>query len=200
MIGNRKAKRILNQCLLRVIVVVTVMTTLTGCSGGNNNNNNNQPGGQTSGPQTSATTPESTSAQDTQKTITATGQSVTTDNFVVTLEALNTLKGDEFNQPAEGKEFVELILVIENVSDEEYTVSSMLMFDAYEDGYAISESLSAQIASDVPTLDGTLAAGKKIRGKLAYELSKDWKELEVDVDLTELSFSDDGKIKIKITK
>lgn len=195
--GKSKANRMLKQSLFLMIAAVLVLAVMTGCSDTNNNNNTSQPGGQTSTPQTSGTT--SAPAQETEKTITATGQSVTTDNFVVTLEALNTLAGDEFNEPAEGKEFVELILVIENVSDEEYTVSSMLMFDAYEDGYAISESLSAQIASDTPTLDGTLAAGKKIRGKLAYELSKDWKELEVDVDLSELSFTNDEKIKIKLT-
>ena len=45
-------------------------------------------------------------------------------------------------------------------------------------------------------MDGTLVAGKKMRGKLAYELSNDWKELEVDIDLTALSLSTDGKIKI----
>jgi len=45
-------------------------------------------------------------------------------------------------------------------------------------------------------MDGTLGAGKKMRGKLAYELSNDWKELEVDIDLTALSLSTDGKIKI----
>jgi RNA polymerase subunit RPABC4/transcription elongation factor Spt4 len=130
------------------------------------------------------------------RTLTAAGQSVTTKNFTLTLEAVNKPKGEEFNEPAEGKEFVELVLVIENISEKDYTVSSMLMFDAYQDGYAVSESLSAHIASDTPTMDGALAEGKKLRGKLAYELPVDWKELEIDVDLTALSLSTDGKLKI----
>ncbi|MNW16766.1 hypothetical protein D3C71_2157350 [compost metagenome] len=45
-------------------------------------------------------------------------------------------------------------------------------------------------------MDGALAAGKKIRGKLAYQLPKDWKELEINTDFTVLSFSSDGEIKI----
>jgi hypothetical protein len=137
-----------------------------------------------------------TDGKDNDRTITAAGQSISTKNFTLTLEAVNKPPGSDYNKPAEGKEFVELVLVIENISEKDASVSSLLMFDAYVDGYAVSESLSAQIASDIPTMDGALAAGKKLRGKLAYELPAGWKELEVDADLTALSFSSEGKLKI----
>lgn len=47
-------------------------------------------------------------------------------------------------------------------------------------------------------MDGPLGAGKKIKGNLVYQLPNDWKELEIDVDLTALSFSTDGEVKIKL--
>jgi hypothetical protein len=46
-------------------------------------------------------------------------------------------------------------------------------------------------------MDGGLAAGKKLKGALAYELPQNWEELEIHIDLTALSlFSSDGEIKI----
>ena len=134
-----------------------------------------------------------------QKQIKKVGETVETQYFKVTVDSLKTLKGTTYNEPSKGNEFVQVNLTIENVSNKEYNVSSLLMFSAYCDGYSINESLSAQIADeDAKTMDGALAAGKKLKGALAYEVPKDWKELEIDVDLTLLEFSNDGKIKIKL--
>ncbi len=132
-----------------------------------------------------------------EKIITKAGDSITTKNFIVTVESFNKLPGDQFNKPDEGNEFWEIVMVIENKSDKEYSVSSIMMFEAYQDGYSVNESLSAQIANkSTSTMDGGLAAGKKLRGALAYELPGTWEELEVHVDLTALSFSTDGELKI----
>lgn len=129
--------------------------------------------------------------------ITKPGEGIETKNFRLAVESVNKPKGNDFNKPASGKEFVEVIVLIENISEKDYVVSSMLMFEAYQDGFATHESLNAQIASpDISTLDGNLAAGKKLRGKLAYELPIDWKELEINANLTMLTFSTDGEIKI----
>jgi len=136
-----------------------------------------------------------------ERTITKVGDAVETKNFKVTVESLEKVKSDnEFLQPEEGKEFVSVRLLIENISEKDYSVSSVLMFSAYQDGFSINEDLSAHaIKGGTNTLDGNLAAGKKIRGDLMYQLPKDWKELEIDVDLTALSlFSDDGEVKIKL--
>ncbi len=130
-------------------------------------------------------------------TINKPGEGIETKNFKVSVEAVKKPKGNEFNKPAEGKEFVEVVVLIENISKKDYNISSMLMFNAYQDGFSVNESLMAQTAdTDIKTLDGALAAGKKLRGKLAYELPKDWKELEINADLTKLSFSTDGKVKM----
>lgn len=143
------------------------------------------------------TAAKTTTAAPEEKIINCVGESLETKNFIVTVEALNKVKSDnQFLQPAEGKEFVEVVIIIENKSEKDYTVSSVLMFEAYQDSFSVDESFSAHAANDSSTLDGGLAKGKKLKGSLAYELPKDWEELEIQVDLTALSFSTDGEIKV----
>lgn len=60
----------------------------------------------------------------------------------------------------------------------------------------MDESFSAHTLTDNSSMDGGLAKGKKLKGSLAYELPKDWKELEIHMDLTLLTLSTDGEIKI----
>lgn len=142
--------------------------------------------------------PSKDSEKETNSTLTGPGQTITTKNFKVTLEKLRKLEGNDFSKPKDGNEFVEIVMLIENISKKDYTVSSMLMFDAYHDGFSVNESITAGIISDDPTMNGKLAAGKKLRGKLSYELPSDWKELEIDIDLTKLSFSSDGELKVLV--
>lgn len=132
------------------------------------------------------------------RTITAVGEGIETKNFKISVLSLDKPTSDnQFLVAEEGNEFVSVGLLIENLSDKDYTVSSMIMFNAYQDGFSINEALTAHvIKGQEKTMDGALAAGKKIKGSLMYEMPKDWKELEIDIDLTVLSFSNDGKVKI----
>ncbi|MEO3945126.1 DUF4352 domain-containing protein [Gorillibacterium sp. CAU 1737] len=131
--------------------------------------------------------------------ITKPGETITTKNFKLTVEALNKLSGSDFVKPTDGNEFVQVVVLIENISKKDYMVSSALMFDAYQDDFSINQDFMAlTLDNKLSTLDGELAAGKKLRGQLAYEVPKDWKQLEINVDLTKLSFSNDGEIKIKL--
>ncbi|MEK4276470.1 DUF4352 domain-containing protein [Paenibacillus sp. FSL R7-0026] len=130
--------------------------------------------------------------------ITEIGTGIQTKNFKVSVESLTKPKSDNmFVNPEEGNEFVSVGLLIENISEKDYTISSMIMFDAYQDGFSINEDITGHaLKGSEKTMDGALAAGKKIRGTLVYQVPKDWKELEVNVDLTKLSFSNDGEVKI----
>ena len=129
--------------------------------------------------------------------ITEVGQTITTKNFKLTVESLDKPKGNDFVKPNDGNEFVQVGILLENISEKDYTVSSMLMFNAYQDGFSVNEDLIAHtLDGSSSTMDGALAAGKKIRGTLAYQLPQDWKELEINTDLTILSLSSDGEIKI----
>lgn len=138
------------------------------------------------------------STKEENRTITAAGEGIETKNFKISVSSVDKPDSDNmFITPSEGSEFVAVNLVIENISKKDYTVSSMLMFEAYQDGFSINEDITAHaIKGYEKTMDGSLAAGKKIKGSLVYELPKDWKELEIDLDLTKLSLSTDGEVKI----
>lgn len=177
------------------ILIVFLLIAGIGMSGGENTNDDLSNSTLTSG----NIVENNNENKETEKTITTVGQTLTTKYFKVTVKSLKKLEGDSFNKPSSGNEFVQVQLEIENISDDDFTISSILMFNAYYDGYSVNESLSAQIADNsISTMDGALAKGKKIKGQLAYELPKDWKELEIDVDLTTMKWSNDGKIKIKL--
>ncbi|MBU5672593.1 DUF4352 domain-containing protein [Paenibacillus brevis] len=143
--------------------------------------------------------PGEPAAKDDDNVITAAGQTIQTKNFKITVEQFEKVESDnEFLQPEEGNEFLSIGLLIENISEKDYIVSSAVMFSAYQDGFSINEDLSVHVLKGGDTtLNGDLAAGKKMKGNLTYQVPSDWEELEVQVDLTALSFfNDDGKVKI----
>ena len=90
-------------------------------------------------------------------------------------------EGEEFFTPEEGNVFVGVNFVIENVSDEEQSVSSLLLFEGYADDVKLSYSLSAACVFDDGTLDGTIAPGKKLVGWYAVEVPENWATLELHI-------------------
>lgn len=103
-----------------------------------------------------------------------------------TATTLEESKGEQFFEPESGNVFVGIQFTIENISDEEQSVSSVLLFDAYADDVKCSYSLSATMAFD-GTLDGSLAPGKKLVGYYAVEVPEGWQKLELDVQSNWLS-------------
>lgn len=107
------------------------------------------------------------------------GEKVALKDIAVTLKSVTESSGANFMEPEEGKVFVICEFDIENNSASELAISSMLSFNAYVDDYAASFSLGGMIAAGKTQLDGSVAAGKKMNGVVAYEVPKNWKELEV---------------------
>ena len=108
------------------------------------------------------------------------GETAVTKKVKATITKMEKSEGSEFNRPADGHEFVLLHMTIENVSDKEISISSVLNFDAYVDDNAINEDLGAQISKDgTQTMNGTIAAGKRLTGVLGYEVPKGWQKLEI---------------------
>ena len=102
------------------------------------------------------------------------------DGVAVTLTSVREISKAQFYNPKEGNVFVLCEFVIENNKSEELDVSSMLSFNFYYDGYSASISLEALMAKgSANQLDGTIAAGKKFRGVVGYEIPKDWEEIEI---------------------
>lgn len=90
---------------------------------------------------------------------------------------MSETSGSEYNTAPDGKIFVLAEFLIENNSNEEISISSMLSFDAYIDDFSSSISLSAMLEGE--QLDGSIAAGKKLKGVIGFEAETDWKELSI---------------------
>lgn len=97
----------------------------------------------------------------------------------VTLTDYKESNGSEYNTPSDGNVFILVEFEIANNTKKELAVSSMLSFDAYADDYALSYSLSALMEKDGTQLDGTIAAGKKLKGWIGWEVPEDYGVIEI---------------------
>ena len=77
----------------------------------------------------------------------------------------------------------------ENISSKEEAISSLMLFDCYADGVKCDYSIGANSSFGDGGLDGDIAAGKKLVGWYAVEISEEWKELELTVKSSWLSKS-----------
>lgn len=115
-----------------------------------------------------------------KKTEFSVGEIVDLNGVNASLLSITESTGGQFNAPDEGNVFVLLEFEIENNSDKDISVSSIMSFEAYCDDYAISQSLSGLMSVENKNqLDGSVAAGKKMNGVIAYEVPADWQQIEV---------------------
>ena len=68
---------------------------------------------------------------------------------------------------------------IANNTEKELAISSALSFDAYADDYALNFSFSALMEKEGNQLDGTIAAGKKLKGWIGWEVPADYQNVEI---------------------
>lgn len=133
-------------------------------------------------------TPETVAPTTAGEKVFKVGDSVELNKVVVSFIGIETSTGSDFNTPEEGKVFLLCEFEIANNSSEELSVSSILCFEAYCDDYACEYSLGALMAAEGKAqLDGSVAAGKKMKGVVGYEVPADWKELEVQYTMDILS-------------
>lgn len=107
------------------------------------------------------------------------GDTAESNGVKVTLVNAETGHGSQYLTPSAGNIFVTLEFEIENDSSSDINVSSIASFEAYCDDYSVTESITAVTLSDKSTLDGNVAAGKKMNGVISYEVPEDWQNLEV---------------------
>jgi hypothetical protein len=160
---------------LSLILVVLLMVAFIGCSDnttpekvGNTDKTNEQ--GDTSG-------------EDTQKTgeneIFKVGDTVKMGDLQFTVNGVRVSEGKTF-KPDEGNVYLMVDITVENIGSEEESVSSLLMFKLVDKdgmGYdlAISDDQQGQ-------LDGSLAAGRKMKGEITYEVPKTINAFELEID------------------
>ena len=119
-------------------------------------------------------------AETTEAPVFTVGDTLEMGDILVTLVDVSESKGSQFFAPTDGNVFVTCGFIIENNSDSEMAVSSLMSFECYFDDYAANISLGAMAADQSKQqLDGTVAPGKKISGVVGYEAPADWTDMEV---------------------
>ncbi len=164
---------------LSLVLLVVLMVCMTACGEGVEKEVTDSNG-------------ETTTIQDTTFGL---NETAVFDNLKITATDLKESNGVEYFEASEGNVYVGVKFEIENISDEDQSISSIMMFSSYVDDTASDYSISALMAFDENgnTLDGTLAPGKKMIGYYAVEVPIEWKNLDIQVqpdmlDETKASF------------
>ncbi len=102
-------------------------------------------------------------------------------NLKFTATEIKESTGGSFLSPEDGNVYVGVKFTVENISDEEQAVSSVLLFDAYSGDTKCDYSISALTDFGESSIDGSIAPGKKLEGWYGVEVPADWSEIELDV-------------------
>ena len=107
----------------------------------------------------------------------------------VTATEIKKSEGESFFSADRGNVFVGVNFTMENTSDKDQALSSLLLFDAYADEIKLSFSMNASMAMAFSdgTLDGSLPFGRKMVGWYAVEVPKNTKILKLEVKSSWLS-------------
>lgn len=96
-----------------------------------------------------------------------TGDTVKFDDLEITLNGVRTSKGDQYFKPKNAK-FLLVELTIENKGDKAANISTLLSMSLYD-----ADSFKSDIAiftDSKGSLDGEIAAGRKLRGEVAFDV------------------------------
>lgn len=80
-------------------------------------------------------------------------------------------------EPKDGKKYLVLFFEAENISSEDQYINTFY-HNAYLDDYDIDQTMLIVEPEGYSMFSGDLAAGKKLKGYVAYEVDPDWKKLE----------------------
>ena len=178
---NCKKRQRPGGCLIAVIVVVVLVILLAVAGSGSTQDAAPQATAEPSQPAASSPSETDAASQEEQtETTYGVGDTVESDGVEVTLVSAEENTGADYITPADGSVFVALEFEIVNNSQQDISVSSLASFEAYCDDYSVSQSLTgATLYDDKGTLDGSVAAGKRLSGAIVYEVPADWQQLEV---------------------
>lgn len=161
--------------ILGIIVIIVIVAALNGTDDGPKKVENTDGTKQASTDKANTTTPEA------EVTTFKVGETASLKDVLVTLNGVTESEGSDFNMPSDGNVFLLCEFTIENNSSKDIAVSSIMSFEAYVDDFSINQSITGLLEKgDKNQLDGSVAAGKKMNGIIAYEAPKDWKEIEIN--------------------
>ena len=119
-----------------------------------------------------------------EKTEFTVGETAEQKSIQITLVSTTESSGSEYITPDDGNIFLLCEFEIANNSDKDINISSITCFEAYCDDYSINQDiigLQAPEAEGKNQLDGSVAAGKKMNGIIAYQVPAGWSTMEVNV-------------------
>lgn len=171
-------------CLQKILIVIAVLVVLgiIGSALGDDD----EPKVVENGNATTQQAQNNTEAteEEPERTEFSVGETVELNDVQVTLSDAIESEGGEYTRPDDGNEFLLLEFDIVNNSDSDINISSVMNFEAYCDDYSINQDLlglQAPEAEGMNQLDGSVAAGKKMNGIIAYQVPKDYKTFEINV-------------------
>lgn len=106
------------------------------------------------------------------------GEIVETSSLKISYLSAGEYKSDnEFMQPEEGYTYWRTEFEIENISDTDQAISSMMSWECYADDYSMEQSW---VGDDV--IDATLSPGKKVKGAMYFIVPVDAEEIIVEFE------------------
>lgn len=159
--------------IVLVVIGVIVMAAIVGGNGDGEENEPKKVG------EVQETPDNSGKQEEEKKTLFKKGEVAELNDVQVTLTDFKESTGSDFNEPSEGNIFLLTEFEILNNTEEDLGISSALSFEAYADDYAVNYSLNAIIDIEGTQLDGAIAAGKKMKGWIGYEVPEDYKNVEI---------------------
>lgn len=167
---------------LLILLAAALTLSLASCSG-KEPQDEDAPGGASEPAQQIQQTQESAPVQEEtpapESDAFTVGDAVSVNDIVVTLVDVSESTGGNYMKPDDGKVFILCEFNIENNSDKDLPISSIMSFKAYIDDYSATLNISAILSSNKSQLDGSIAAGKKMNGVIGYEADESWETIEI---------------------
>lgn len=166
---------------LKWIIIAIVVLAIIGSAmgGGSESENVKKADSATENIENSVSSNETEKIPAEEQTVFRKGEMAESDDVQVTMTDIMETSGSEYNKPSDGNVFVLAEFEIANNTDKDIAVSSMLSFEAYADDYSLNYSLQALMEKDGNQLDGSIAAGKKMKGWIGWEVPEDYGTIEI---------------------
>lgn len=171
--------------VLKWVIIVFVAIYIIGAASGGNDDKPKKIGDKGSDAKNSSTGRSSEESQpssaesENKESVFRIGEIAELNDVQITLTDYVESAGSEWNTPADGNVFFLAEFEIFNNTNGELAISSMMSFEAYADDYSLNYSLSAILEKEGNQLDGTIAAGKKLKGWIGWEVPADYQNMEI---------------------
>ena len=117
-----------------------------------------------------------------------TGDVVETENLRISfLSAEQYVSDNEFLQPKEGYEYWKFTFKVENISDSDQAVSSLMDWECFADNAKADQTY----IGDDNGLDATLSSGRETQGSIYFEIPQGSSQIELEY---KISYFSDNKI------